>query len=58
MEKTIIHYKRFKLAIMLNAFIIGVAYDHGEIFMAFGLFIIEIDFRQKKKRNKTSIYQG
>jgi hypothetical protein len=51
MEKTIIHYKRFKLAIMLNAFIIGVAYDHGEIFMAFGLFIIEIDFRQKKKRN-------
>jgi hypothetical protein len=51
MEKTIIHYKRFKLAIMLNAFIVGVAYDNKEVFMAFGLFIIEIDFKKKNKRN-------
>jgi len=51
MEKTIIHYKRFKLAIMLNAFIVGLAYDNGELFMALGLFIIEIDFKKKNKRN-------
>jgi hypothetical protein len=51
MEKTLIHYKRFKLGIMLNAFIVGLAYDNREVFMAFGLFIIEIDF--KKERNNT-----
>ena len=51
MEKTIIHYKRFKLGIMLNAFIVGLAYDNKEFFMALGLFIIEIDFKKKNKIN-------
>lgn len=51
MEKTLIHYKAFKMGVMLNAFIVGLAYNEGELFIALGLLVIEIDFRKKKKRN-------
>lgn len=51
MEKTLIHYKRFKLGVMFNAAIIGIAYDNKEIFIALGLLIIEIDFKKKKRNN-------
>lgn len=50
MEKTIIHYKRLKLGVMLNAFLVGIAYNDGDLFLSFGILIIEIDFRKKRKR--------
>lgn len=50
MEKTIIHYKRFKLGVMFNAFLVGIAYNEGELFLSFGLVIIEVNFKKKRKR--------
>ena len=50
MEKTIIHYKRLKLGVMFNAFLVGIAYNEGELFLSLGLIIIEINFKKKRKR--------
>lgn len=50
MEKTIIHYKKVKIGVMFNAFLVGIAYNEGELFLSLGLIIIEIDFRKKRKR--------